>query len=195
MFYPDSIGEVIARLAAAIVCGAILGWEREAQNKPAGLRTHMMVALGSAAFTLITLKIFEAAQQTTSQHVSADPLSVVSGVIGGIGFLGAGSIIQSRRSVQGITTAAAIWVVGAVGIACGIGYYSVAVLTVAFAVVVLLGIGLLEHTISKKLVDDKQAAKPDVEPGRGQDEDERNANPNDATQPGDHRSRGHAADD
>ncbi len=151
---------MVARLAAAVACGAALGWEREVQNKPAGLRTHMMVSLGAAAFTLITLKIYEAALNGGGQTIGADPLRVVSGVIGGIGFLGAGTIIQSRQSVQGITTAAAIWVVGSVGIACGIGFYSLAVLTVAFSMLVLLGVGLLEHRVARQLSGGKTPGDP-----------------------------------
>jgi putative Mg2+ transporter-C (MgtC) family protein len=174
LFYPEDVWDIAVRMLAAIACGAVLGWEREAQNKPAGVRTHMMVALGAAAFTLITLKIFEAAQADPNHTISADPLRVVSGVIGGIGFLGAGTIIQSHRSVQGITTAAGIWVVGSVGIACGIGYYTVAVLTVFLGVVVLLGVGVAERLVSRKLSGGKS---PDPELNKNESaepEDEEN---------------------
>jgi len=142
MYPGDDWLEILIRMAAAIACGAVVGFEREFQAKPAGLRTHMMVALGSASFTLLTLHIYQAALEAAgSGRVGSDPLRVVSGVIGGIGFLGAGSIVQGRGSVQGLTTAATIWVVGSVGIACGTGYYIVALFTVAFSLLILLGVG------------------------------------------------------
>lgn len=142
MYPGDDWLEILIRMAAAIACGAVVGFEREFQAKPAGLRTHMMVALGSASFTLLTLHIYQAALEAAgSGRVGSDPLRVVSGVIGGIGFLGAGSIVQSRGAVQGLTTAATIWVVGSVGIACGTGYYIVALFTVAFSLLILLGVG------------------------------------------------------
>jgi putative Mg2+ transporter-C (MgtC) family protein len=185
LFYPEDVWDIAVRMLAAIACGAVLGWEREAQNKPAGVRTHMMVALGAAAFTLITLKIFEAAQADPNHTISADPLRVVSGVIGGIGFLGAGTIIQSHRSVQGITTAAGIWVVGSVGIACGIGYYTVAVLTVFLGVVVLLGVGVAERLVSRKLSGGKS---PDPELNR-KDSAEPEAEENNLLKKADHMQR------
>jgi len=137
------LDEVILRSAAAVVLGAILGWEREAADKPAGFRTHMMVALGAAAFTLVTVGIYDHALANTNRP-PPDPLRMVAGVIGGIGFLGAGTIIQSRGSVQGITTAATIWVVGSVGIACGMGAFQVAITTVVLAFVILRLMGWLE---------------------------------------------------
>lgn len=141
MYPGDDWLEILIRMAAAIACGAVVGFEREFQAKPAGLRTHMMVALGSASFTLLTLHIYQAALEAAgSGRVGSDPLRVVSGVIGGIGFLGAGSIVQGRGSVQGLTTAATIWVVGSVGIACGTGYYIVALFTVAFSLIILMGV-------------------------------------------------------
>ena len=140
--FPDDWSDILIRMTAAIACGAVVGFEREFQAKPAGLRTHMMVALGAASFTLLTMHIYkEALEAAGSARVGSDPLRVVSGVIGGIGFLGAGSIIQSRGSVQGLTTAATIWVTGSVGIACGTGYYIVALFTVGLSLVVLLGVG------------------------------------------------------
>lgn len=148
--FPEDWLDILVRMAAAVACGAIVGFEREFQSKPAGLRTHMMVALGAASFTLVTLQIFDSTVKTVqTPRLGTDPLRVVSGVIGGIGFLGAGTIIQSRTSVQGITTAATIWVTGSVGIACGIGYYIVALFTVAFSLLILLGVGGLGFLIAK----------------------------------------------
>lgn len=149
--HPDDWLEILIRMGAAIACGAVVGFEREFQAKPAGLRTHMMVALGSASFTLVTMHIFQATLESTdATRLGIDPIRVVSGVIGGIGFLGAGTIIQSRAAVHGITTAATIWVVGSVGIACGTGYYIVALFTVAFSLLILLGVGGLGFMLERR---------------------------------------------
>jgi len=133
--------EIVIRLSAAMLYGAVLGWERETHRKPAGLRTHMLVAVGSAGFTLMAIHLLVT---VSADHARVDPLRVVEGVIGGIGFLGAGSIIQSRGSVEGITTAATIWVVGAVGTACGMAQYVLAGAIVGFAIVIVVVIRTLE---------------------------------------------------
>lgn len=128
--------EMLVRVLLAIAFGAIIGWEREAAAKPAGLRTHIIISLGAAVFTLVTLELFRTSTAVAEQ-ARVDPLRIVEGIVGGIGFLGAGTIIQARGSVEGITTAAGIWVVGAVGLACGSGYYSLAAVTAVSTVVIL----------------------------------------------------------
>jgi putative Mg2+ transporter-C (MgtC) family protein len=130
-----SVVEIVLRLLAAVVCGGIVGWERESKGRPAGLRTHMMVALGSGSFTLAALDM---------AGPGADPVRILQGVVTGIGFLGAGSIMQSRGEVQGMTTAAGIWVVGAIGAACGSGDYVMAAVTLAFAFTILFGVKKIE---------------------------------------------------
>jgi len=129
------------RLLAAAGLAFLLGLERELRGKPAGLRSHMLVSVGAAAFILIGLHIL---MTTANGDPSAriDPSRIVEGVIGGIGFLGAGSIIQSRGSIQGITTGASIWISGAIGVACGLGTLGLAsmVTALAFAIVVVLGL-------------------------------------------------------
>jgi putative Mg2+ transporter-C (MgtC) family protein len=144
LWTPDlsaTIPELLARLVLAAIMGGIVGWERETKDKPAGLRTHMMVAVGAATFTLATLQLFILAEP----NASSDPTRIVEGVVGGIGFLGAGQIIQSRGSVHGVTTAAGIWVVGAIGVACGIGHYVLAGATVTLAFVILALVQYLER--------------------------------------------------
>jgi putative Mg2+ transporter-C (MgtC) family protein len=131
-----SLADAVARMAMASVLGGVLGLQRETKGKPAGLKTHMMVSLGSAAFTLLTLQIF-LTYTGTLENARSDPLRIIEGVVGGIGFLGAGTIIQARGSVRGITTAAGIWVVGSVGIACGIGNYPMAAMVAAMAFLIL----------------------------------------------------------
>jgi putative Mg2+ transporter-C (MgtC) family protein len=139
-----SIMDAIVRMFLAAVLGAVVGWERESKNKPAGLRTHMLVSVGSASFTLL---IFEMHSSLKELGQVGDPLRIIEAIVGGIGFLGAGTIIQSRGSVEGITTAASIWVVGAVGVACGTGNYTIALITVVFAFLILS----IMHVITPRL--------------------------------------------
>jgi putative Mg2+ transporter-C (MgtC) family protein len=124
--------QVLWQLGIAAGLAGVVGWERESQDKPAGFRTFMLVGLGSAAFTLVTMRLYDQIS-TPSGRVGADPIRIVSGVIGGLGFLGAGTIIQAGTNVWGITTAATIWVTGGIGVACGLGYYSIAIATVILA--------------------------------------------------------------
>ena len=139
-----SVTEVAIRLAVAVALGALLGWDRERWNKPAGLRTHMLVSLGSATFTILGFEVGE--------HYSKegfDPTRVLQGVVGGIGFLGAGAILQNRGQVSGITTAASVWMAGALGAASGVGAYVLALLATILAFVILAGVGKLEQVARK----------------------------------------------
>ena len=115
------------RLLLAAIFGGAIGYEREQAEKPAGLRTLMLVCVGAALFTLISVFGFE----------KADPARVAAQVVTGIGFLGAGTILRTGVSVQGITTAASIWVTAAVGMSLGVGMYIVSAVTTILAVVVL----------------------------------------------------------
>ena len=130
------IGGLGLRLLLPLLFGGIIGWERESLHKPAGLRTHMLVGLGSSCFTLVGLEVF--LQFSSTPGADLDPIRVVQGVIGGLGFLGAGSIIKAGQDPRGLTTAAGIWAVGGVGSACGLGYFRIAAVTSALALVVLL---------------------------------------------------------
>jgi putative Mg2+ transporter-C (MgtC) family protein len=129
---PDvaELTRVLTRLTLAIVLGGLIGFEREAAGKAAGLRTHMLVALGSALFVLVPLM---AGMQV------ADMSRVLQGVASGIGFLGAGAIIKlnNEENIQGLTTAASIWTVAAIGVACGLGRESTAVVGTLFGLVIL----------------------------------------------------------
>jgi putative Mg2+ transporter-C (MgtC) family protein len=144
MDLPSSILELVLRPLAALACGGVLGFERELAEKPAGLRTQMLVALGAATFTILTLRLYEELPGGGAQS-GLDPLRIISGVAGGIGFLGAGSIIRGRESVSGVTTAATIWVTGSVGIACGAGWYSIAVIVTAYTLATLWLLGIVER--------------------------------------------------
>ncbi|MFI4877048.1 MAG: MgtC/SapB family protein [Blastopirellula sp. JB062] len=137
--------ELICKLLAALLVGGILGWEREKRQKSAGLRTYMLVSLGSAAFMIAGLRIQDDFGETDLSAVRVDVQRILAAIIGGVGFLGAGSIIESRGSVYGITTAAGIWVAAAGGIACGCGYYDLAALAAVSAWFVIVCVGRFEH--------------------------------------------------
>lgn len=138
--------ETVLRLVLATVLTAMIGLEREVRNKAAGLRTHMLVGLGSAAFGVFSLSLveqFDAAQQS----VMLDPMRIIEGIIGGLGFLGAGAIIQSRGDVHGMTTAAGIWIAGAIGIGCGIGSYFAVIIVTLIALICLIPVRMLESKV------------------------------------------------
>lgn len=145
---------IIIRMLLAISLGAAIGFEREIRNRPAGLRTHILVSMAAASFTLITIEIFHEVGSMRGDQVSpADPLRIVDAVTAGVAFIAAGSIIQSRGDVKGLTTGAAIWLAGAIGVACGIGYYLLAALASGLGVLVLQGIGWFEHRWLNKDID------------------------------------------
>jgi putative Mg2+ transporter-C (MgtC) family protein len=138
--------EIAVRMVIAIICGALVGFEREYRNRPAGLRTHMLVALAACSFMIIALEVFHRSQDISSR-VSIDPLRVIEAVTAGVAFLAAGTIITSGRRVAGLTTGASLWLTGAMGLACGIGYYIVAGLGTALALVILVIIRVAERVI------------------------------------------------
>lgn len=138
--------DMLIRLSIATGLGFLLGLERELRGKPAGLRSHMLVSMGAATFVMVGMQIlFDTATGDPSARI--DPTRIVEGVIGGIGFLGAGSIIQARGSVQGITTGASIWIAGAVGVASGVGNLPLAGLLSAFALITMTVLGRFEREV------------------------------------------------
>ncbi len=108
-----------ARLLFALATGAILGLDREVRHRRIGIRTFMMVALGAAIFTIV---LVEMSQDLKAAGLPADPSRVIQGITGGLGFLGAGAIIQGDQGVGGMVTAASLWLAGALGLAAGMGY-------------------------------------------------------------------------
>ena len=137
------LAELAWRLGAASLAGMAIGLEREWRQKPAGLRTHMLVSLAAAAFTIISFELYHTSLEI-SEDSSGDPIRVIEGVVAGVAFLGAGVIIQSRGDVRNLTTGATIWMSGATGLACGGGFYIVAGLLVGASLVILIVLGLLE---------------------------------------------------
>jgi putative Mg2+ transporter-C (MgtC) family protein len=119
---------MVLRLLLAAALGAIIGYQRERAGKPAGLRTHTLICIGAALFTIASIYGFG----------SADPARIAAGVVTGIGFLGAGAIIRTREHIVGLTTAASIWAVAAVGLAAGAGLYLLSAVTTAVIMIILL---------------------------------------------------------
>ena len=122
--------EIILRLLLAGALGAVIGFQRQRAKKPAGLRTHILISLGAALYTVVSIYAF-----------SADMARVAAGVVAGIGFLGAGAIIRDRAGVAGLTTAASIWMVAGIGLAAGAGMYLIA----AVATIIALAILFIPH--------------------------------------------------
>jgi putative Mg2+ transporter-C (MgtC) family protein len=141
-----SDGELLLRLGLSVVlCGAI-GLEREARGQAAGLRTHILVGLGSTLFTLVSAYGFEDAP-----HTNLDPTRISAQIVTGIGFLGAGTIIRHGLTVRGLTTAAALWIVAAIGMAVGAGYYLGAIVTTAIILVALVGFRRMRPALLRRI--------------------------------------------
>ncbi len=135
--------ELILKLFAALCLGAIIGLDREMHERPAGLRTHALVCMGATLFTILSLNI-------AASLNDADPSRIASNIVVGIGFLGAGTIFKEKDRIVGLTTAADLWVLAAVGMAIGIGLYSVAFFSVLLILFVLLLGRFLESRLQTK---------------------------------------------
>ena len=138
---------IFFQLFLALLLGAVVGLEREFMRKEAGLRTYALVSLGSALFTVVGFKMFE--NFSGMAGVSFDPSTIMQAVAIGIGFIGGGVIIYRQAHVEGITTAAGLWIVAAIGVAVGSGLYMVAAFTAFLALFVLSGFGYLEQKFFK----------------------------------------------
>ncbi len=136
---------VIGRLILAVILGGLVGFEREVHRRSAGLRTHTLVSLGSCLIMLTSLYVFDIYKDAAS----IDPARIAAGVITGIGFLGAGAIIRSGEAVKGLTTAASLWLVAAIGLGVGCGFYLASLTTAILVVAVLFFLRRLEGAISK----------------------------------------------
>lgn len=138
--------DLILRLSLAALLGAIVGYEREYFGKAAGFRTHALVAAASSLIMLVSMEMYE----IYKGEVSVDPSRIAAQVVSGIGFIGAGAIIRSGASVKGITTAASLWAVAGIGLACGIGFYEGALYATAIVIVILYIFTKLETKLMKR---------------------------------------------
>src|SRR5688572_7099016 len=135
------------RLLIATALGAVIGFDRQLRNRPAGLRTHMVMSLAAALFTVLTLELHR--ELGAQGQTGADPIRIIEAITVGVSFLAAGTIIQSGRNVKGLTTGAGMWLAGAVGLACGLERYGLAVLGALLAVVILAVLMPVESWISR----------------------------------------------
>lgn len=143
--------EIVIRIIVSISLGFVIGLERELTNKSAGLRTHMLVCLGSTIFTILSLYGF--VDQTIPQQftrIQNDPSRIAAQILTGVGFIGGGAVLHHGFSVSGLTTAASLWVVASIGMAVGAGAYSVALVTTILAFTVLVFIRVLERGLLSK---------------------------------------------
>ena len=139
-------GEICLRLACAMLVGLVIGTEREYTHRPAGMRTHILVALGACVVSITGELIFHYYSALGS---SADPARLSAQVITGVGFLGAGTILREGPTVKGLTTAASVWAVACLGIAAGFGYYALAIFGMVFIFITLTIFEWLQKTLLK----------------------------------------------
>jgi len=137
MDWPDDLLSILL----AIILGAVIGLEREFSGKAAGLRTNVLICLGAAVFTIISKQMVTGTDGSVAR--------IAAQIVTGVGFLGAGAIIQDRGGVHGLTTAATIWLVASIGMACGAGFYRLAVVAALIAILVLLGLGKLARLLER----------------------------------------------
>jgi putative Mg2+ transporter-C (MgtC) family protein len=141
---------VLLRLSVAAVLGGAIGMERELRERQAGLRTHLVVCVGSALFTLVSAYGFHEFLVSGGSLVRTDPTRIAAQIVSGIGFLGAGAIIRQGLSVKGLTTAATLWLVAAIGMASGAGYYSAALFATAGALLTLGPLRIVAYKIVRR---------------------------------------------
>lgn len=139
-----SDGEIVLRLILSAVAGGIVGIEREANHSSAGLRTHILVTLGSTLIMLISMYGF---QGLGADHSGGEPARLAAQVVSGIGFLGAGTILRTGNNIKGLTTAASIWVCGGIGLAIGNGYYLGGLATTIIVLFALRGLGFIQKKV------------------------------------------------
>lgn len=134
------VNDLLAVVLAAGL-GAVIGIEREFRRKAAGLRTNVLICVGAAVFTIISRKMGAEDGQTITR--------IAAQIVTGVGFLGAGAIVRDRAGILGLTTAATIWLVASIGMACGAGFFKLALATTVLAILVLIGLSKLETAIKK----------------------------------------------
>ena len=154
--------DAVLLLAAAALLGGVIGLDREAKNKAAGLRTHMLVAMGAALFMLAPSLIEMSVGGTSEEgQVRADVTRVAAGIVTGVGFLGAGQIFRAEGTVVGLTSAATIWVTAGVGMVVGLGHVAIAAAATVLVLVVTTVLGYVEdHWLSEVLEDEGSSDPP-----------------------------------
>lgn len=146
-YFQIADADILSRIIFSILLGSIIGLERELTNKSAGLRTQIMVCLGSCLFTILSIYGFST---SVTLYPLGDPSRVAAQIITGIGFIGAGTVLRQGLTVTGLTTASTLWIVAAIGMACGCGEISIAVVTAILAVAILVLIRIIEVRLLPK---------------------------------------------
>ena len=149
MAWPEDYISIIL----AVILGAMIGLEREISGKAAGLRTNLLICLGASVFTIISREMATGSEGTVTR--------IAAQIVTGVGFLGAGAIIQDRRGVHGLTTAATIWLVASIGMACGAQFYKLAIVSSLIAILTLIGLGKLSKPLDKHLKKSKPRSAQD----------------------------------
>ncbi len=139
--------QIIMRLVLSAVLSGMIGLERQLHKRTAGLRTHILVSLGSCLIMLTSIYVFDIYKEIAQP----DPARIAAGVITGIGFLGAGTIIREKEGVRGLTTAASLWVVAGIGLAVGCGFKRAAIYATVIAVIVLFFLRFAEEILEEKV--------------------------------------------
>ena len=140
----------VLRLAMAIILGGIIGLEREISARPAGLRTHMMIALAASLLTIVTFEML-ALPSLAAAAEKSDPLRLIEAVTAGVAFLAAGTIFTSKGQVNGLTTGAGMWLAGAIGLACGMGQMQLAGMVTLLALLILTLVGWMTARLPKQV--------------------------------------------
>jgi putative Mg2+ transporter-C (MgtC) family protein len=152
------------RLALAAVLGGAIGFEREYREREAGLRTHLLVCVGSALFTIISAYGFHDFLTSGDQVVRTDPTRIAAQVVTGIGFLGAGAIIRQGLSIRGLTTAATLWVAAAIGMAAGAGYYPGAIIGTVITLIALWPLRVGAYQVFERIRPEERSIVVDLRP-------------------------------
>jgi putative Mg2+ transporter-C (MgtC) family protein len=147
--------ELLLRIGLAALLGGAIGLERELRDREAGLRTHLLVAVGAALFTMVSAYAWTDWHFSNREGIVFDPTRIAAQIVTGIGFLGAGAIIRQGLSVRGLTTAATLWVVAAIGMASGVGYYEAAVATTALVLLCLWPLRIVAFRLSRRFRPDE----------------------------------------
>ncbi|MFL5732208.1 MAG: MgtC/SapB family protein [Chloroflexia bacterium] len=154
----------IARVSLAFVLGGLVGLERESARRPAGLRTHMLVAAGCACFTVASVYGFD------NMGTPPDPSRVAAQIVTGVGFLGAGAIFRTESAVRGLTTASSIWITASIGVTAGLGMFWLAVFTTALTWFALRVVKVAEGMRRRRRL--RAGPSPSASPGEDQDDEE-----------------------
>ncbi|HHW09536.1 MAG TPA: MgtC/SapB family protein [Firmicutes bacterium] len=141
-------GEIVLRLFTAVVLGGLVGLERESHGRPAGFRTHILVCLGSSLIMILSIYGFASLSAADGGFRTYDPGRLAAQIVSGIGFLGAGTILKEGATIRGLTTAASLWVIAAIGMAVGAGAYFAALATTFFITLTLWAFSKLEHSFA-----------------------------------------------